>query len=156
MMATTWITSFPDIPRILTACAEWLSCFVCILSMRPKMSRLRFLIVSLFFLLLQSVYLVVTDGLDGILWNLCMLGAVLLMYAFLRVSTEAERNVVICCCGSAFITSEFAASFAWQIWCYIQDLFRQGRFFLEDDSSHTRIQSALFYHMEARPEHLLV
>ena len=129
MTTTAFITTFPDIPRILTAFAEWLACFVCILSIRPKMNRTRFAAVSILFLILQSVYMIVTDGFDGILWNLCMTGAVLLMYFYIRICTEITGNAAVCCCGSAFITSEFAASFAWQIWCYIYDLFRPGMFF---------------------------
>ncbi len=128
MTTTAWVNYLPDIPRILTAFAEWLACFVCILNMRSKMSKAHCAAVSLFFLAVQSVYMVLTDDLEDLLWILCMLGAVLLMYSYLRICTDVQKNVVICACAGAFITAEFGASFSWQIWCYIEDFFSQGVF----------------------------
>lgn len=70
---------------------------------------------------------VITDGFEGVAWNLCMATAALLMFCYIRVCTETTRNNAICCCCTAFIASEFAASFEWQIWCYAYDFleFRQ-------------------------------
>lgn len=33
---TAFITTLPDIPRIITALAEWLSCMVCVLTLHRR------------------------------------------------------------------------------------------------------------------------
>lgn len=124
MTMTEFMTNLPDIPRMITALAEWLACFVCILPMR-KRERIRgvsFAAVSAGFLAVQSVFMVVTDGFTGIAWNLCMAGAVLLMFCYISICTKTTLNNAVCSCCTAFIASEFAASIEWQIRCYIHDV----------------------------------
>ena len=129
MMTAAFITIFPDIPRIITALAEWLACLVCILSTGRRITGMRLAAVSVCFLAVQSVYMTVTDGFEGVAWNLCMAGAVLFMYLFIRICAKNTGNAAVCFCGSSFIVSEFAASFAWQIWCYIDEMFSLPVFF---------------------------
>ena len=90
MTMTEFITNLPDIPRIITALAEWLACFVCILPMRKRerIGGAAFAAVSAGFLAAQSAFMVVTDGFDGIAWNLCMAGAVLLMFFYISMCTK--------------------------------------------------------------------
>ena len=124
MTMTEFMTNLPDIPRMITALAEWLACFVCILPMR-KRERIRgvsFVAVSAGFLAVQSVFMVVTDGFTGIAWNLCMAGAVLLMFCYISICTKTTLNNAVCSCCTAFIASEFAASIEWQIRCYLHDI----------------------------------
>ena len=124
MTMTEFIMNLPDIPRIVTALAEWLACFVCILVMRKreKIGTAAFAAVSAGFLAVQSVFMIVTDGFDGIAWNLCMAGAVLLMFCYIRICTKMTLNHAVCICCTAFIASEFAASIEWQIRCYVHDI----------------------------------
>ncbi len=124
MTVSEFITNLPDIPRIITALAEWLACFVCILPMRKRerIGKASFAAVSAGFLAAQSIFMVVTDGFDGIAWNLCMAGAVLLMFFYIRICTKTTLNNAVSGCCTAFISSEFAASFEWQIWCYVHDI----------------------------------
>ena len=124
MTMTEFVTNLPDIPRIFTALAEWLACFVCILPLRKRewMSRGVFAAVSAGFLTVQLLFMDATDGFDGIAWNLCMAGAVLLMFCYIRICTVTALNNAISCCCTAFIGSEFAASIEWQIWCYVHDI----------------------------------
>ncbi len=122
MTVTDFITNLPDIPRIITALAEWLACLMCILSARRRINGWRFAAVSAGALAVQSIFMVLTDAFEGIIWNLCMLCAVLLMFCYIRICTDMDRNTAICCCGTAFIASEFAASFEWQLWCYAHDI----------------------------------
>ena len=125
MMMTEFITNLPDSPRIITALAEWLACLVCVLPMRRRSWAVqwRFAAVSAAFLAVQSLFLVVTDGFDGIAWNLCMLAAVLFMFCYIRICTKTTLTHAICSCCTAFIASELAASIEWQIWCYAHDIF---------------------------------
>lgn len=124
MIMTEFITDLPDIPRIITAMAEWLACFVYILPMRKTgcIGKGAFATVSAGFLVVQCVFMVATDRFDGIAWNLCMAGAVLLMFCYIRICTRTTLNNAVCGCCTAFIASEFAASVEWQIWCYVHDI----------------------------------
>lgn len=72
MTVTGFIADLPDIPRIITALAQWLACLVCILPLKRRdgVRGWRFAAVSSAFLVTQCVYMVVTDGFEGIAWNL--------------------------------------------------------------------------------------
>ena len=39
---TAFITTLPDIPRIITALAEWLSCMVCVLTLNRRLKGWKF------------------------------------------------------------------------------------------------------------------
>lgn len=121
MTMTEFILTLPDIPRIITALAEWLACLVCIISLRRRIAGWRFAGMSVCFLVLQGLYMIATDEFDGLLWNLCMAGAVGLMFCYIKICTETTVNYAVCCCSTAFIASEFAASFEWQVRCYAYD-----------------------------------
>ena len=95
MTTAAFITIFPDIPRIITALAEWLACLVCILSTGRRITGMRLAAVSVCFLAVQSVYMTVTDGFEGVAWNLCMAGAVLFMYLFIRICAETTGNAAV-------------------------------------------------------------
>lgn len=125
MTVTGFITDLPDIPRIITALAQWLACLVCILPLKRRDSVRggKFAAVSALFLAVQCIYMVVTDGFEGVAWNLCMAVSVFLMFCYIRAGAVTSRNNAIGCCCTAFIASEFAASFEWQIWCYIYEHF---------------------------------
>ena len=126
MTVADFIRDLPDIPRIITALAEWLACLVCILPVRRReiAGGWKFAAISGAFLAVQCAFMVITDGFEGGAWNLCMAAAALLMFCYIRVCTETTRNNAICCCCTAFIASEFAASFEWQIWCYAYDFLK--------------------------------
>ena len=124
MTMTEFITNLPDIPRIITALAQWLACIVCIFPLRRR-ERFRgivFAAVSCAALAVQCVFMIVTDGFEGVMWNLCMAAAALLMFCYIRICVDLPLNNTVCAACTAFITSEFAASVEWQIWCYIHDI----------------------------------
>ena len=135
MTTAAFITIFPDIPRIITALAEWLACLVCILSTGRRITGMRLAAVSVCFLAVQSVYMTVTDGFEGVAWNLCMAG---------RCPVHVSFHPDMCGnhgeCRGMFLRQLFyrigvAASFAWQIWCYIDEMFSPACIFLGSGSS---------------------
>ena len=126
MMTTDFFTMFPDIPRIYTAFAQWLACLVCILSLQRKYNNLKTGVISVCFLAMQMLFMVITDDAEGILWNLCMIGSILLMFFYIRVCADVMINMAVCCCATAFIVSEFVASFEWQVRCYLLEFFKIG------------------------------
>nr|WP_243426815.1 sensor histidine kinase [Mediterraneibacter glycyrrhizinilyticus] len=121
MMSVEFAKNLPDIPRIITALAEWLACLSCIMTMKRRITGWKLVAVCAGFLVVQCAFLVSTDGLEGILWNLCMFAAVCIMYLFIRICLDVERNLAVCCCCAVFVTSEFMASLEWQIWCYVYE-----------------------------------
>lgn len=121
MMTADFVKTLPDIPRLITALAEWMTCMACLVTVERKISGWRFGAVSAFFLCVQSVFMYITDNLEGVVWNICMLAAVLMMYIFIRCCSAVDRKNAVCCCATAFIASELAASMEWQIWCYAGD-----------------------------------
>ena len=102
MTTAAFITIFPDIPRIITALAEWLECLVCILSTGRRITGMRLAAVSVCFFAVQRVYMTVTGGVEGGAWNLCMAGAVLFICLFIRVCAENTGDAGVCFCGRPF------------------------------------------------------
>lgn len=108
----------PDIPRFYTALAEWLSCLLCMRELVRRFSGWRFWGIAGTAFLVQSVFLVLTGGLDGPVWLMCMAAAVFLMFCFLRISCGSSSLDVGYVCVKAFVLAEFMASLEWQLHCF--------------------------------------
>lgn len=111
----------PDIPRIYTALAEWSACLVFIILLKKRFKRWKTIGIATVALLIQAVFLVVTDEVLLIFWLPCMILAVLFMMVFLYSSCKIGKREAAYFGIQAFVTAEFAASFEWQIssyfWC---------------------------------------
>ena len=105
----------PNIPRIYTAIAEWLSCMICLLEVKHRVNTRRFILISAGVLFLQSIFLYLTPGLDNLLWILCMAAAGLMMYAFIYLCADVNWKDAAYYTIRAFVIAEFAASFEWQV-----------------------------------------
>ncbi len=112
-------TVLPDIPRFYTAIAEWLACLFCILEVKQRFSGWKFVGVSGAVLVLQSIFLILTDGLNDILWILCMMVAVGIMYGYIYLCGDLSARDAGYYCIRAFVVAEFAASLEWQTYCYL-------------------------------------
>ena len=108
----------PDIPRIYTALAEWLSCLLCMRELVRRYSGWKFWGIAGAAFLVQSVFLVLTGGRDGPVWLMCMAAAVFLMFCFLRISCGSSSLDVGYVCVKAFVLAEFMASLEWQLHCF--------------------------------------
>lgn len=115
-------TVLPDIPRFCTALAEWLACLLCILEVKRRVSGWKFVLISAATLAAQSVFLILTEGLDDILWILCMVVAVGLMYGYIYLCGDLSAKDTGYYCIRAFVVAEFAASLEWQTYCYIRGI----------------------------------
>lgn len=73
----------PDIPRTLTAVAEWMACMQCISELKRRIKGIRFVVVSAGMLLIQSIFLNLTVGLNNFWWIVCMAAAIMMMYLFI-------------------------------------------------------------------------
>lgn len=110
----------PDIPRFYTALAEWLSCLLCMREVVRRYSGWKFWGIAAVAFAVQSAFLVLTGGLDGPIWLVCMAAAVLLMFCFLRINCETGSLDVGYACVKAFVLAEFMASLEWQLHCFFK------------------------------------
>lgn len=111
-------TILPDIPRIFTALAEWLSCLLCIMEMKRRVRGWKFAGICGAALVIQAVFLQLTKDFENALWILCMIAAVGFMYLFIYACCDIHLKDAGYLCVRAFVVAEFAASLEWQIDCY--------------------------------------
>lgn len=109
----------PDIPRIYTALAEWLACILCILELKRRFHGLKLVGISIAALAVQSAYLVLTKGKDGILWFLIMMAAMVFMDLFIYSCCDLNILDAVYTGIRAFVIAEFAASLEWELYCYV-------------------------------------
>ncbi|MCR4903551.1 MAG: GHKL domain-containing protein [Butyrivibrio sp.] len=114
------MTIYQDIPRIYTALAEWIACMVYCGALKRKIEGWQFALASAVFFVIQSVFLVFTRDVPEIFWIPCMAFAVFNMWLFLYIVCDATRLNLIYYLVSAFLLAEFAASFEWQLACFIK------------------------------------
>lgn len=110
----------PDIPRYLTALAEWLACLMCIIEVKKRLTGWKVVFVSAGALVVQTVFLFLTAEFENLFWILTMLAAVGLMYVFLRICCSMNCKDVVYYCVRAFVVAEFAASLEWQLDCFFR------------------------------------
>ncbi len=105
----------PDIPRLYTALAEWLSCMVIVTSLKPGIKRARLTVYAAVYLALLIAFLELTANIVLWLWLPCMLLAFLSISAFICISTKKSYFESIYYAVLAFSTAECIASTEWQI-----------------------------------------
>jgi len=110
---------FQNIPRFYTALAEWAACGVYLLLMKRRSSNAGTAAVSAAALLIQSLFLILTDDLPTIFWIPCMMLAVGFMYLYLFGTCRMTALGTGYCCAKAFLLAEFAASLEWQLHVYL-------------------------------------
>ncbi|MBC5689059.1 sensor histidine kinase [Mediterraneibacter sp. NSJ-55] len=112
-------TILPDIPRFYTALAEWLACLLCIAEVKRRVTGWKFIGISVGTLIIQVLFLEVTQGMENFLWLLCMGAAVGLMYGYIYLCCCVSGRDAGYYCVRAFVAAEFAASLEWQTYCWL-------------------------------------
>lgn len=107
-----------NIPRLYTALAEWGACMVYILTLQKRAKGFKLAVAALIGLIVQSLYLTVTDNIPVVFWVPCMMGAVLLMYLFICTCCKISLIDAGYSCIKAFVAAEFVASLEWQIYYF--------------------------------------
>ena len=107
--------AIPDIPRIYTAVAEWLSCGLFVTLLGPKIKRLPLVIFSVLYLALISFFLEITANVLIWLWLPCMLVAFFLVAVFIMLCCRTGLREGIYYATLAFSVAECMASLEWQI-----------------------------------------
>ena len=80
---------YPDIPRIVTAIAEITACLLYGLLLRRRGSLVFFVATTCIAYVTASVFLVATRDVPLFWWIPCMMAAIGIMYAYLRITLKA-------------------------------------------------------------------
>ena len=107
--------AIPDIPRLYTALAEWLSCMVIVLSLKPAIGRYKTVLFSVLYLGVLIAFMELTATIVLWLWLPCMLAAFALMTGFVFLCTKATYYESVYYAVLAFSTAECIASVEWQL-----------------------------------------
>ena len=105
----------PDIPRLYTAIAEWLSCGMFVLLIGPRQKKIPLTIASVVYLLGIIVFMELTATITLWLWLPCMLVAFSSMVAFIKFVNQTSFHEAIYYGVMAFSVAECIASLEWQI-----------------------------------------
>ena len=106
------------IPRLCIALAHWMGCLVYLRLLPPRWDKIGRAAVYAAALAVFSVYLVATDGHNGVVFNLFYCGAVGLMLLFFLAASGADVFQCGYFCARAFILAGFASSLIWQLYVY--------------------------------------
>ncbi len=111
--------ALPDIPRLYTALAEWLACFLYVLALRPRFRRTATVLIAVVWLVGMGTFLQLTGHVPIVWWIPCMAAAVAAMYLLILLICDIPAMDAGYCCARAFILAEFAASLEWQLHCLL-------------------------------------
>jgi hypothetical protein len=109
------INAIPDIPRLYTALAEWLSCLLLVILLKPRIKKKKIALFSAIYLVLLIIFFEITANVWLGLWIPCMIAAFLSMAGFIHLCTRVDKNESIYYAILAFSTAELMASLEWQI-----------------------------------------
>ena len=107
-----------DIPRAVTALAEWCACLVYVSGHTRRLHGPRLWGVLGAGLAVQCLFLTLTDGLRLLFWLPCMAAAVGLMLGLISLCCDMSLASAVYCTVRAFVLAEFAASLEWQLYSY--------------------------------------
>lgn len=107
--------AIPDIPRLYTALAEWLSCVMLVVLLKPRMPRLRLVLCAAVYLAVLVAFMELTATVVLWMWLPCMLLAFLSMAGFLSLCTGLRYYESVFYALLAFSVAELMASLEWQV-----------------------------------------
>ena len=105
----------PDIPRLYTALAEWVSCMMVVWLLKPKMKKNKFTIASVAYLAILVTFMLFTENILIWFWVPCMIAAFMSLVGFIYITAKVSFYESIYYGVLAFSVAEMAASLEWQI-----------------------------------------
>lgn len=106
----------PDIPRIITAVAEWASCLALIFFLEKRYGNWTTVLLSAAALAAMIAFHLLAGILPVVFWIPGMVAAVGLMFFFILITCKVSLLTAGCWTAQAFIMAEFAASLEWQLY----------------------------------------
>ncbi|MFV0254432.1 MAG: GHKL domain-containing protein [Beutenbergiaceae bacterium] len=113
------ITDLPDIPRLLTALAEWSACVVYIALMPRRFGMVRTALLVLVGLAALVGVQTLAGNLPLSLWAVGMTLAALTMYLLLLAAADTDARGAGDLLARAFVLAELVASLEWQLDRYL-------------------------------------
>lgn len=107
--------AIPDIPRLYTALAEWLSCVMLVVLLKPKLPTGRQVLSAVVYLAGLVAFMELTANVVLWMWVPCMLIAFLSMTGFIFLCAKVPYYESIFYAVLAFSVAELMASLEWQI-----------------------------------------
>ncbi len=108
-----------NVPREITALAEWLFALIIIIFARKRFRGWKLYSLIFGWLIFQIGYMVATGFLPVSYWIPAMIGAVVSMILFIYVATDMNLTISILFASQSFVLAEFAASLEWQFYYFI-------------------------------------
>lgn len=112
-----------NIPFYWTALAHWVAGLVYVMLLPRRMEGWRFWTVSAMQLALQMGYMALIVDLNGMAFNLGMIGMAALTALPFAVLNQTWWENRIYYCARAFILGAFMCSLGWQLYAYFEDRF---------------------------------
>lgn len=109
---------FINIPRVYTGLAEWLFSLIFIIHASKRVHGFKLYLAIFLWLGVFISYQLLAGILPLFLWIPGMIGAVLLIYAYIYSLAKMRPKTAIYFTAFAFISAEFAASFEWQLYYF--------------------------------------
>jgi len=109
------IDILPDIPRVLTAIAEWSACMVYILLMKKRLPRLSLASVCVAGLVVLVGVQLLAEALPLELWTLGMAMGVGAMFLVVYLCADVPLREAGALVARAFVLAELVASLEWQL-----------------------------------------
>lgn len=107
--------TIPDIPRLYTVIAEWASCLMIVLLLKPKIGRAQLALMSAVYLVCLALFMGATATITLWLWIPCMLVAFFSIAFFIWYSNKTSFYEAIYYAVLAFSIAECIASIDWQL-----------------------------------------
>lgn len=107
--------AIPDIPRLYTAIAEWLSCGAFVLLLGPRIKKTSLAVTGVIYLLALIAFMELTATITLWLWIPCMLVAFFAMVGFISYCNKTSFYESIFYGVMAFSVAECIASVEWQV-----------------------------------------
>ncbi len=118
----------PDIPRLYTGIAQFAACLMyCFILPRRKMPTWQFIMGSLAFLLIDSVWLILTDHVPLLFWIPCMCISIGLMFLFMYLTIKRSHTENLYTTMKALLLAELMASLEWQLEYFLLTYFQVVR-----------------------------
>lgn len=114
-----------NIPRLCTAFADWMACMLYLYQMKRRLKGIRLGLVSAAFLAVQMSFMQLTDGYNGVLFNLFMALSAFLMMLFMLGCSNASFWTTGYFCARAFLLAGLASSLSWQVYRYLENMYPQ-------------------------------
>ncbi len=110
-----------NIPRICTAVADWCACVLFLQHMQHRFELKKHVALCGLFLLVIVLYMHLTGGKDGILFNVFMAISAVMMFGFMLLLSGSEVYNSLYYCSRAFLLAGFSASFFWQLYSFMSE-----------------------------------